>query len=47
MSGVAQGGTLTVTMSAQGGERYTVELERNVSGGVDAVLCALRPAAVP
>ena len=47
MSGVAQGETLTVTMSAEGGERYTVALERNVSGDVDAVLCALRPAAVP
>jgi hypothetical protein len=31
---------------AGGGERYTVELERNVSGDVDAVLCAQRPAAI-
>ena len=46
VSGFEQGGTLTVTMSADGGERYTVELERNVSGDVDAVLCAQRPAAV-
>jgi hypothetical protein len=46
VSGFDHGGSLTVSMRAEA-EEYTIELERNVSGDVDAVLCALRPASGP
>lgn len=45
LRGVYVDGILTVTLSVAGEPKYTLPLQRDVDGEVDAVLCASRPGA--